>query len=150
VENIEGFFLVPPFFKLSGLRIDTPARNHADTYSRDAAFFKTNKGRRLLLRTAGPREFDKCTESLGEWLQLPQLHILVTQLSAGVHQVSPVYRGKAFFAEVDTDSEVAMIVAEMYVRGGIDHVATLQCDELFRTREKGKLGSKQSKDKVIH
>jgi hypothetical protein len=148
--EIEGFVLCPPFFKLNSMRIDTPARNYGDEYSRDAAFFKANKNRRLVLRTAGPREFDKCTETLGEWLQLPQLHILVTQLTAGVHHVLPVYRGKAFFREVDTDGEVAMIVAEMYVRGGIDPVAELECNELFRTREKGKLGSNQSNDKVIH
>ena len=149
--KVEGFFLVPPFFELNGLRIDTPSDNLTQTYRRDVGFFKANPHRRLMLRTADNREFDKCTETVGQWLQLPHLHVLITQLTKGTHLVSPVYRGKSFFEEVTSDGEIATIVAAMYVRGGIDSVAKAQCDSMFNASAKANNELRaQSKNEAIH
>ena len=113
------FRLCPPFFKLRGMRVDSPTSNNSDSYKKDSAFFKANPRRRLILRSAFMNEFDIDLE-LTNWLRLPILHCLVTQLSTGVHLLTPVYRGKAFFGDVTTDTEIAMIVGEMALRGGID------------------------------
>jgi hypothetical protein len=101
------------------MRVDTPTSNNIQTYDYDAKSFKRNPRRKLIIRPAFFNEFD-IEVDLSQWQQLPKLHCLVNQLSIGVHFLTPVYRGAAFFHEVTTDSEVIMIVAEMAKRGGID------------------------------
>src|SRR5258708_7025846 len=110
--------LCPPFFALRGMRIDSPANNNAETYKHDLAFFKAAPQRRLMLRTAYFNEFDIEVGSVGDWLKLPHLHVLVSQLSIGSHLLTPLYRGKPFFGGVTTDNEVVIIVAEMPKRAG--------------------------------
>ena len=114
------FQLCPPFFKLQGLRFDTPTNNHFLTYGYDCKFFAAHKGRRLRLRDAIYNEFDVEFDSMADWLKVPKLHVLVTQHSVGVHMVTPVYRGKSFYPESSTDAEVNMILATMFARRGID------------------------------
>ena len=119
-NSVQRFQFSPPHFKFETIRVDCPTCNRAETYGRDLDFFKANKDRRLSLRIADRNEFDHVIMTVGEWLQLPQLHVLVTKMSTGVHLVTPVYRGKTFFAEVTTDAEVGLIVADMAKLEGID------------------------------
>jgi hypothetical protein len=114
------FQFSPPHFKFETVRVDCPTSNRTDIYERDLTFFKSHQNRRLSLRLADKGEFDHAAMTLGEWLQVPQLHVLVTKLSTGVHLVVPVYRGKAFFREVASDAEVSLIVADMAKLEGID------------------------------
>jgi hypothetical protein len=129
------FRICPPFFSLRGMRVDSPTSNNHDAYERDTTFFKINPHRRSILRPAFIDEFDIDIE-LGQWIQLPTLHCIVNQLSTGVHLLTPVYRGKPFFREVTTDSEVAMIVAEMASRGGINRPEFEQFEQAHNARLK--------------
>jgi hypothetical protein len=139
--------LCPPFFALRGMRIDSPACNNKETYSSDVAFFRSNAQRRLMLRSAYFNEFDIEVGTVGDWLRLPQLHVLVNQLSVGSHLLTPLYRGKSFFGEVTTDSEVVMIVAEMAKRGGIDRLEFEQFEQIHNEQTKA---SHSVKGEVIH
>jgi hypothetical protein len=114
--------LCPPLFAVQALRVDSPTSNRADSYKCDAEFFKKQPERRFNIRPALFNEFD-VVETMNEWLQLPPLHVLVTQVVTGVHFVTPTWRGRLFYAEVSTDSELAMILSEMNRRGGIDRAA---------------------------
>ena len=112
--------LTPPLFALGMLRIDSPASNRRDIYGQDKSFFQLHERRSLYLRAAYVGEFD-LELSIVEMLRTPPLHVLVTQLAKGIHQVTPVYRGKSFFYGNDsTDLEILQIVMEMARRNGID------------------------------
>jgi hypothetical protein len=141
------FRLCPPFFALRGMRIDSPASNNKETYSSDVAFFRSNAQRRLMLRSAYFNEFDIEVGTVGDWLRLPQLHVLVNQLSVGSHLLTPLYRGKPFFGEVTTDSEVVMIVAEMAKRGGIDRHEFERFEQIHNEEMKT---SHSIKGEVVH
>jgi hypothetical protein len=111
--------LSPPLFALGLLRIDSPTCHLTDTYSHDKEFFQLHKRRNLYIRADYNGEFDQLME-IGEWLRVPRLQVLVTQLAAGIHQVVPVYRGKSFFYGNDTtDLEILQILIEMSRRNGI-------------------------------
>jgi hypothetical protein len=140
------FQLCPPFFRLQGMRVDAPTCNLSETYELDAAFFKTHRDRSTLLRPAHYNEFDIEIGSLGEWLQIPQLHVLVTKISVGTHLVTPVYRGKAFFREVTTDGEIAMIVADMCKLGGIDQDEF----ELYERTRNAQTASLKAGNEIVH
>ena len=141
------FRLCPPFFRLQAMRVDSPTCNLATSYERDAAFFRKNANRHIHLRLADMNEFDIGMEAVGEWLQLPQLHVLVTKLSIGVHLITPVYRGKAFFREVATDGELAMIVADMGKLGGIDQEEFERYEEAHNAQG---TASKVNRKQIIH
>jgi hypothetical protein len=128
--------LCPPFFALRGIRIDSPASNNSEAYQLDLAAFKAAPQRRLMLRPAYFNEFDIEVGSVGDWLKLPQLHVLVNQLSIGSHLLTPVYRGKPFFSGVTTDNEVVIIVAEMAKRGGIDRLEFEQFEQIHNEQMK--------------
>ena len=102
------------------LRIDSPSSHNREIYAQDKAFFALHKNRNLYLRQNYNGEFD-LEMNLQDSLRIPRLQILVTKLATGIHQVSPVYRGKSFFYGNDTsDIEILEIVMEMSRRGGID------------------------------
>jgi hypothetical protein len=112
--------LCPPLFSMGVIRCYSSVSTRKDNYEDDAAFFKAHSERRLLIRPAQYGEFD-LEMPVSDWLQMPTVHVLVTQVSPGVHFAVPVYRGKAFFdADVETDSEISLILAEMARREGID------------------------------
>jgi hypothetical protein len=112
--------LCPPLLALGLLRIDSPISHARDVYDRDKEYFALHQGRNLYIRSDYIGEFDSRTDP-GQWLQIPRLQVLVTQLATGVHQITPVYRGKAFFYdEVKTDSEIALILIEMARRDGMN------------------------------
>lgn len=141
------FRLCPPFFSLRGMRIDSPASNNSEAYELDLAAFKAAPQRRLMLRPALFNEFDIEVGTVGEWLKLPQLHVLVNQLSIGSHLLTPLYRGKPFFSEVTTDNEVVIIVAEMAKRGGIDRHEFERFEQIHNEEMKA---SHSVKGEVVH
>ena len=131
MPNFDIQKVCPPLFKLSVIRIDSPNSNRGEAYGQDAAFFKANPKRRLYLRDAQYGEFDLELE-LGDWLSLPKLHVLVAQVSSGVHMITPVYRGKAFFKQdVETDAEVGLILDAMARREGFDIADWLKCENVY-------------------
>ena len=114
--------LTPPLFALGMLRIDSPSSNNREIYRQDKAFFQLHVRRNLYIRAAYMGEFD-LEVNIGDWLRIPQLQVFVTQLATGIHQVSPVYRGKSlFYGNDSTDLEILQIVMEMARRNGIDPV----------------------------
>jgi hypothetical protein len=118
--------LTPALFQFGLLRSDSAAKNHASTYAGDIEFFRSHSGRRMYIREAAIGEWDTDITNLGDWLQVPRLHVLVAQITVGTHTVTPVYRGKAFFPpDVQTDAEVGVIVIEMSRRGGFDFTEML-------------------------
>jgi hypothetical protein len=56
----------------------------------------------------------------GEFLQVPKLWCLITQVSLGVHSVMPVYRGRKFWSFMKDDAALGMVLCEMARREGID------------------------------
>jgi hypothetical protein len=112
--------LCPPLFAMGMMRLDSPSSHNRDIYAQDKAFFLLHKNRSLYLRQSYNGEFD-FEMSIQDSMKIPRLQILVTKLATGIHQVSPVYRGKSFFYGNDTsDIEILEIVMEMSRRGGID------------------------------
>lgn len=112
--------LTPPLFALGMLRIDSPSSHNREIYKQDKGFFQLHERRSLYIRAAYVGEFD-LELNIGDWLRIPQLQVLVTQLATGIHQITPVYRGKSFFYGNDsTDLEILQIVMEMARRNGID------------------------------
>jgi hypothetical protein len=139
--------LCPPFFALQGIRVDSPASNNNEAYKHDLAAFKVAPQRRLMLRPAFFGEFDIEVGCVGDWLKLPQLHVLVSQLSIGSHLLTPLYRGKPFFSGVSTDNEVVIIVAEMAKRGGIDRLEFEQFEQIHNVEVKT---AHSIKGEVVH
>lgn len=138
--------LCPPLFALGLLRIDSPSSYKGDVYQQDKEFFQLHKGRTLYLRAAYIGEFDLEME-LAEALKTPKLHVLVTQLAKGSHQITPVYRGKAFFYGNDTtDLEVIQILIEMARRNGIDETEWVA----FEDKNDRTFNALPSKTEVIH
>lgn len=112
--------LCPPLFSLGLLRIDSPSSHNKEIYAQDREFFALHKKRNLYIRGCYSPEFD-LEISMEELIRVPQLHVLVSQLATGIHQVTPIYRGKSFFYGNDTtDFEIVQIVIEMSRRKGID------------------------------
>lgn len=112
--------LCPPLFSLGLLRIDSPSSHNKEIYAQDRQFFTLHKRRSLYIRGSYSEEFDFAM-SVEDLLRVPHLHVLVTQIATGVHQITPLYRGKSFWYGNDTsDGEIIQIVIEMARRNGID------------------------------
>jgi hypothetical protein len=112
--------LCPPLFTMGVLRCYSPTSKRREHYEEDTAFFKAHPKRRLMIRPAMFSEFD-IELQLGDWLSVPHIHLLIVQVSIGVHLAVPVYRGRSFFeATVETDAEVGLILSEMARRNGFD------------------------------
>jgi hypothetical protein len=112
--------LCPPIFALGLLRLDSPSSHIKDIYAQDRQFFALHKKRNLYIRASYCEEFD-IEMSIQDLCDVPRLHVLVTQLARGIHQITPVYRGKSFFYGNDTsDFEIIQILIEMARRNGID------------------------------
>jgi hypothetical protein len=92
----------------------TPERHSADIYSADVLFFATHPNRRMYLRPAFPNEFD-----LTDSQERPLLHVLVSLMSPGFHEITPRWRGRVFWGELETDQSVAEAVMKMSLRGGL-------------------------------
>lgn len=112
--------LSPPLFALGLLRIDSPSSHNKEIYAQDRQFFALHKKRNLYIRGCYSGEFD-LEMSMEDLIRVPRLQVLVTQLATGIHQITPIYRGKSFFYGNDTsDFEIIQIVIEMARRNGID------------------------------
>jgi hypothetical protein len=118
--NNNIYQLCPPLFSLGHLRIDSPSSHNKVAYPKDREFYVLNKKRTHYIRGSYFDEFD-LQLGMGERWCVPLLHVLVTKLATGIHQVTPVYRGKSFYDGNDTtDFEIIQIAIEMARRKGID------------------------------
>lgn len=111
--------LTPPLLAMNALRIESPLSNRTIDYERDCKFFADYPRRHALIRDSGMGEFD-INMPVGEFLQVPTLWCLVTQISSGVHSVVPVYRGRKFWSFIKDDVVLGMVLCEMARREGMD------------------------------
>lgn len=138
VDSLYRF--APPLFSLGLLRVDSPTHSHHVAYEKDKAFFASHRGRNLHIRLEYKAEFDVELPP-AEYLQLPILHILVTQLATGIHHVTPIYRGSAFWEVGTTDLELATVVSEMARRGGIDPLEWIKFESEWHSRNHATIDS---------
>jgi hypothetical protein len=98
----------------------TPDKHNSIVYGADGLFFSTYRSNRMYLRPAFPNEFDIFT-SIEDFNERPTLWVLVTQMSPGYHERTPRWRGHAFWAgkNTETDQAVAKVVMQMSERGGL-------------------------------
>jgi hypothetical protein len=130
------FTLLPPNLACNQLRIDSSIHSRQERYEEDKKWFAANPKRRMYLR-ADIDEFDPVTIPIGEKLQMPKLHVLVTEIASGVHSVQPVYRGRAFWNHrLENDSAVATVLVEMQQQRGYD--AKEFAEFLDRVQEKNR------------
>lgn len=99
----------------------TQENNNPIIYGADGLFFATNLTRRLYLRPAFRNEFDIFT-SEADFQERPTLWVLVSQLWPGHHEITPRWRGKAFWHDLESDQAVAEALVQMSLRGGL-HLA---------------------------
>src|ERR1035437_281265 len=111
--------LSPPLLAMNALRIESPLSNRTIDYERDCKFFADYPSRHALIRDAGIGEFD-LDMPIGEFLQVPTLHCLVTRISSGVHSVVPIYRGRKFWQFIKDDATLGLVICEMARREGMD------------------------------
>jgi hypothetical protein len=111
--------LTPSLYMINALRIDSAVSNFHEQYGNDCKFFEKHRSRRIHIRQAAPGELD-LDMPLGQWLQAPKLWLSITKLSEGIHQATPVYRGKQFWTEPKTDADAALMLIDMGQRQGID------------------------------
>jgi hypothetical protein len=124
-----------------------PAQHTSIVYGADSLYFSTFPSRRIYLRKAINNEFD-LFESEFAFEQCPKLWVLVTQLSPGFHEITPRWRGRAFWSDLETDQAVATVLIEMSLRNGIslsEWLGFIQ-DQRIRNADKKKKHGKQ----VIH
>jgi hypothetical protein len=111
--------LTPPLLSMKAHRIESPLSNGAIDYERDSKFFSEYPQRQSLIREAGMGEFDLDMPN-GEFLQIPKLWCLVTQVSRGIHSIVPVYRGKKFWSFIKDDATLGLVLADIARREGMD------------------------------
>ena len=112
--------MAPPLFAYGFCRVDCVTRNKTLPYYGDSKFFRANPKRHAYLRVAWKNEFDKALSHLFNG-EMPTLYVLVSKLSSGTHICLPVFRtNRPFWAEPQTDADVANVVAEMGRIGGYD------------------------------
>ena len=111
--------LTIPLLAMSACRIESPLE-HKAFYKNDCAFFKANGERRVYLRESAISEFD-LEMPTKEWLQVPILWCVVTQVVRGTHMVLPIWRGASFWpAQISDDSTVGLVLMQMQQRQGIN------------------------------
>ena len=96
-----------------------PDQHNPIVYGADGLFFATYPSRRMYLRPAFRNEFDVFTTE-EDFQQRPMLWVLVSQLAPGFHEITPRWRGHAFWSGMETDRAVAEVVLQMSVRGGLN------------------------------
>jgi hypothetical protein len=97
----------------------TPTKHNTVVYGADGLFFSTYPSRRMYLRPAFRGEFDVYTSEL-DFEQRPMLWVLVSQSAPGFHEITPRWRGHAFWGGMETDQAVAEVVMQMSERGGLN------------------------------
>jgi len=95
-----------------------PEQHNPVVYGADGLFFATNMTRRLYLRPAFRNEFDIFT-SESDFQERPVLWVLVSQLWPGFHEITPRWRGKAFWNDLESDQAVAKALLQMSLREGL-------------------------------
>lgn len=96
----------------------TPEQHNPAIYGADGLFFATHLDRRLYLRPAFRNEFDIFTTESDFQLR-PILWVLVSQLWPGFHEITPRWRGKAFWHDLESDHAIATVLMKMSLRNGV-------------------------------
>jgi hypothetical protein len=95
-----------------------PAQHNPVIYGADGLFFATHMDRRMYLRPAFRNEFDVFTTESDFQLR-PVLWVLVSQLWPGFHEITPRWRGKSFWRDLESDGAVATALMKMSLRNGV-------------------------------
>lgn len=128
----------------------TPTKHNAIVYGADGLFFSMYPNQCMYLRPAFPGEFDVFTSN-EDFARRPTLWLLVVQLAPGVHEITPRWRGKAFWngKDVVTDQSVAEVVMQMSERGGI-HISEWYSWISDQRARKGKTSAKKQKKSKVN
>jgi len=119
IDNEEYANACPTVGTLMLARFSTPTKHNTIVYGADGLFFSTYPSRRMYLRPAFPNEFDVFTTE-EDFRERPMLWVLVTQSTPGYHEITPRWRGHAFWSGMGTDQAVAEVVMQMSERGGLN------------------------------
>jgi hypothetical protein len=119
----------------------TPTKHNSVVYGADGLFFSMYPNQRMYLRPAFPGEFDVFTSN-EDFARRPMLWLLVVQLAPGVHEITPRWRGHAFWHGMKTDQDVAEVVMQMSERGGV-HISEWYGYIADQRARKGKTKTKQ-------
>jgi hypothetical protein len=118
IDDAEYENACPTVGTLMLAHFSTPKKHNTIVYGADGLFFATYPERRIYLRQAFRGEFDIYT-SESDFEQRPMLWLLVTQLTPGYHEITPRWRGHAFWSGMETDQAVVDVVMQMSERGGL-------------------------------
>lgn len=93
---------------------DGPYRS--DIHQIDCEFFASHQGRRIYIRPAIEFEYDFEPDA-----NRPKLWVLVTEIARGFHHRLPIWRGRAFWTDVQVDSDegTGFVYLEACKRGGL-------------------------------
>ena len=102
-------------------RFSFPELHHEERYSADGLFFATAPSRRFYMREQFRGEFD-FSDSDEDFQNRPKLWVLVSQFAPGHHFILPVWRGRAFWRESDSDTDegVLRILFNMAQQSGLN------------------------------
>ncbi len=141
--------LAPPLLAMKAARIDSAVMNHATAYKADTNFFISHPRCKTNIRPEYKEEFD-LVMPVGEWLQIPRLWCLVTQIATGIHSVLPLYRGKQFWSALTDDAATALVMVEMARREGIDQEEFLAFEKRVIAQNTKSLAASQRTREIIH
>lgn len=124
--------------------------SHGELYRLDKDYFSKRRGRRFAIRS----EPFVLSDYLAPPPYPPRLYVLVAQLACGLHQITPIWRGKPPFsikstavaiapwrkptvdwADVSTDAELFLVLRLCIERGGRSEV---EWDNYVLERERAK------------
>lgn len=88
-------------------------------YEADGLFFAMNPERRMYVREAFKNEYDFSAND-EQHAQRPTLWVLVVLMTPGHHLLLPVWRGRAFWRDLQTDQDVANVLYRMCLREGLN------------------------------
>jgi hypothetical protein len=118
IDDEEYANACPTIGTLMLAHFSTPTKHNTIVYGADGLFFSTYPSRRMYLRPAFRGEFDIYT-SEQDYERRPMLWVLVSQSAPGYHEITPRWRGHAFWGGMEADQAVAEVVMQMSERSGL-------------------------------
>lgn len=149
VDDEEYANACPTVGTLALAHFSTPTKHNTVVYGADGLFFASYPSRRMYLRPSFRNEFDIYT-SESDFEQRPMLWVLVSQSAPGFHEITPRWRGHAFWSGTETDQAVAEVVMQMSERGGLNLSEWYGFISDQRIRKADKARKRRDKTEVVH
>jgi hypothetical protein len=111
----------PTIGTLMAARFSTPEpeKHNPIVYEADGLFFAMHPQRRIYLRESFRNEFDIYTNE-DDYERRPKLYVVVMQIWPGHHMILPIWRGRTFWSNVETDKACADVIMQTCERGGLN------------------------------